>query len=194
MGGVLVRFYWGRTKKHKHINIILIPLAAGTIPHPTDGTEWRSYCGIQQKTAGFSQGWFLVCSKDASRLFQGQFLFVQKTVPPKMLMFIGFSCLIPPPPPFFCPPASLRAVTRERKMRTNFLSTNFWNAPRGPGHPGKIPGTSQIPLFETQGRQTFEPRGRAQGFLPPPLCVEDPHPPRRSPDPKKLIFVLFFLA
>ena len=41
-------------------------------------------------------------------------------------------------------------------MRTNFLSTNFWNAPRGPGHPAKIPGTSQIPLFETQGRQTFE--------------------------------------
>ena len=36
---------------------------------------------------------------------------------------------------------------RERKMRTNFLNT-----PRGPGHPGKIPGTSQIPLFETQGR------------------------------------------
>ena len=41
-------------------------------------------------------------------------------------------------------------------MHTNFFCTNFLNTPRGPGHPGKIPGTSQIPLFETQGRQTFE--------------------------------------
>ena len=45
---------------------------------------------------------------------------------------------------------------RERKMRTKFFCTSFLNTPRGPGHPGKIPGTSQIPLFETQGRQTFE--------------------------------------
>ena len=48
----------------------------------------------------------------------------------------------------------------------------------GPGHPGKIPGTSQIPLFETQGRQTFE--------------EEPPH--QAVSAPKKLIFVLFFLA
>ena len=41
-------------------------------------------------------------------------------------------------------------------MRTNFFCANFLNTPRGLGHPGKIPGTSQIPLFETQGRQTFE--------------------------------------
>ena len=52
-------------------------------------------------------------------------------------------------------PASL-CKSRERKMRTKFFCTNFLNTPRGPGHPGKIPGTSQIPLFETQGRQTFE--------------------------------------
>ena len=41
-------------------------------------------------------------------------------------------------------------------MRTNSFGTNFLNTPRGPGHPGKIPGTSQIPPFETQGRQTVE--------------------------------------
>ena len=41
-------------------------------------------------------------------------------------------------------------------MRANLFCTNFLNTPRGPGHPGKIPGTSQIPLLETQGRQTFE--------------------------------------
>ena len=44
----------------------------------------------------------------------------------------------------------------ERKMLTNFFCTNFLKTPRAPRHPGKIPGTSQIPLFETQGRQTFE--------------------------------------
>ena len=27
-------------------------------------------------------------------------------------------------------------------------------------------------------------RGRARSFRPPPLCVEDPHPTGRSPDPK----------
>ena len=47
------------------------------------------------------------------------------------------------------------AYILERKMRTNFFCTNLLNTPRGAGHPGKIPGTSQIPFFETQGRQTF---------------------------------------
>ena len=27
---------------------------------------------------------------------------------------------------------------------------------RGPGHPGKIPGTSQVPSLGTQGKQTFK--------------------------------------
>ena len=52
--------------------------------------------------------------------------------------------------------ASEIEIFREQKMRTKFFCTNFLNTPRGPGHPGKIPGTSQIPLFETQGRQTFK--------------------------------------
>ena len=64
-------------------------------------------------------------------------------------------------------------------MRTKFFCTKFLNTPRGPGHPGKIPGTSQIPLFETQDK--------------PPLRVEDPHPTGRSPDPKSLSLCSFFL-
>ena len=166
-------------------------------------------------------------------------------------------------------------------MRTNSFCTKFLNTPRGPGHPSKIPGTSQSPPFEAQGRletltawlvqtptsrispksigegasslfgewprnrenvscssatpdlhrcnlgvaleqETFSGlpspppkrllarspidlgairefgactrqsgsqrktnlRGRARTFRPPPLCVEDPHPTGRSPDPK----------
>ena len=46
--------------------------------------------------------------------------------------------------------------TPRKCARTVFFFTNFLNTPRGPGHPGKIPGTSQVPPFETQGRQTFE--------------------------------------
>ena len=55
---------------------------------------------------------------------------------------------------------------RERKMHTNCFGTNFFNIPRGPGHPGKIPGTSQVPLFETQGRQTFEGEHELFGHHP----------------------------
>ena len=51
-------------------------------------------------------------------------------------------------------------------MRTNFFCTKFLNTPRDPGHPGKIPGTSQIPLFETQGRQTFEGGQEVLGHHP----------------------------
>ena len=69
-------------------------------------------------------------------------------------------------------------------MHTNFFSTNFLNTPGGLGHPGKIPGTSQIPLFETQGRQTFG-GGHERGRPPPHRAVSRP---------KKLIFVLFVLA
>ena len=57
-------------------------------------------------------------------------------------------------------------ATWERKMRTNFLSTNFLSTTRSPGHPGKIPGTSQIPLSETQGRQTFEGEHEVFGHHP----------------------------
>ena len=94
---------------------------------------------------------------------------------------------------FFCPSASVSgrevwrffaenfgsrpsaSSHRERKMRTNFFCTSFLNAPRGPGHPGKIPGTSQIPLFETQGRQTFE--GEHELFGHDPFAWKTPTSP-----------------
>ena len=60
-------------------------------------------------------------------------------------------------------------------MRTNFCCTNFLNTPKGLGHPGKIPGTSQIPLFETQGRQTFE--GGHKLFGHHPFAWKTPTPP-----------------
>ena len=59
----------------------------------------------------------------------------------------------------------------------------------GPGHPGQIPRTSQIPLFETQGRQTFE--GGHELFGHQPFAWKTP-PHRAVCGPKKLIFVLFF--
>ena len=51
------------------------------------------------------------------------------------------------------------SLCRERKVRTRFFFyTKFLNTPRRLGHPGKISGTSQIPLFESQkkgGRELF---------------------------------------
>ena len=77
-------------------------------------------------------------------------------------------------------------------MRTNFFGTNFLSTPRGPGHPGTIPGTSQIPSVETQGKQTFE--GGHGLFDPHPLSRGRPPPPPGSLRTQKLISVLFFLA
>ena len=101
------RDFWGRKRKEnnkqkssKHMNIFLTALADSPPreePPPvpgTNGTKWRFYCGIRQKTAGLSQGRVPICPREGSRLSQGWFLFVPDTVPPKMFMFIGF---------FFCP-------------------------------------------------------------------------------------------
>ena len=76
-------------------------------------------------------------------------------------------------------------------MRTNFLCTNFLNTPRGPGHPGKIPGTSQIPLFETQEDKLSR---EGTNFLATAPSGGRPPPDRAVSGPKKLIVVLFFLA
>ena len=81
--------------------------------------------------------------------------------------------------------------SRERKMRANFCCTNFLNTPRGPGHPGKNPGTSQIPLFETQGRQTFE--GGHELFDPHPFGWKTPSPPGALRTKKVNLCALFFL-
>ena len=78
---------------------------------------------------------------------------------------------------------------RERKMCTNFFCTNFSNTPRGPGHPGKIPGTFQIPLFETQGRQTFE--GGHELFGHHPFAWKTPTPPGGLRTPKVNLCALF---
>ena len=72
---------------------------------------------------------------------------------------------------------------REQKMRTNFSCTNFLNTARGPGHPSKNPGTSQIPPLETQGRQTFE--GGHELFGHHPFAPKTPTPPAVSADSRK---------
>ena len=60
-------------------------------------------------------------------------------------------------------------------MRANFFCSNFLITPRGAGHPGKIPGTSQIPLFENQGRRTFA--GGHEPFGHHPFTWKTPTPP-----------------
>ena len=70
-------------------------------------------------------------------------------------------------------------TNRGRKMSTNFFCTNFLNTPRGPGHPSKIPGTSQVP---PQGRQTFE--GGHELFDPHPFAWKTPTPPGGLRTPK----------
>ena len=79
----------------------------------------------------------------------------------------------------------------ERKVRTNSFCTNFLKMPKGPGHPGKIPGTSQTPLFETQGRQIFE--GEHELFGHHPFAWKTSTPPGGLRT-QSLIFVLFSLA
>ena len=74
-------------------------------------------------------------------------------------------------------------------MHTNFFCTNFLNTPRGLGHPSKIPGTSQIPLFETQGRQTFE-RGH-ELFDPHHFGWKTPSPPGGLRTKKVNLYALY---
>ena len=74
-------------------------------------------------------------------------------------------------------------------MRTNFFCAKFLNTPRGPGHPGKIPGTSRIPLFETQGRQTFE--GGHELFGHHPFAWKTPAPPGGLQTQKVNLYALF---
>ena len=66
-----------------------------------------------------------------------------------------------------------------------FLCTRVLNTPQGPGHPHKIPGTSQgqdlLPCM-SKGGNKLSREGRT--FQPPQLGVEDPCPTGRSPGPK----------
>ena len=71
------------------------------------------------------------------------------------------------------PPTPVAFFTlRGRKMNTIFFWTKFSNTPKGPGHPGKIPGTSQVPPYETQGRRTFA--GGHELFDPHPFAWKTP--------------------
>ena len=74
-------------------------------------------------------------------------------------------------------------------MRTNFFGTNFLNTPKSPGHPGQIPGTSRIPLFKTQGRQTCE--GEPELFGHHPFAWKTPTPPRGLRTQKVNLCALF---
>ena len=98
---------------------------------------------------------------------------IEKTTLQESGAFLPLSCGFQAPT--FRHPRLGPADSRERKMRTNFFCTNFLNTPRGPGHPGKIPRTSQTPLFETQGRPTFE--GGHELFDPHPFAWKTPTPP-----------------
>ena len=67
-----------------------------------------------------------------------------------------------------------RFVGNETCAQT-FSALTFLNTPQGSGTSGKIPGTSQIPLFETQGRRTFE--GGHELFGHHPFRWRTPTPP-----------------
>ena len=77
------------------------------------------------------------------------------------------------------------------KCTRAFACTNFLNTPRGPGHPGKISGTSQIPLFETQRGHKLSREGTNFSATTPSRGRPPPHWAVSGPN-KKLIFVLFF--
>ena len=66
-------------------------------------------------------------------------------------------------------------ILRERKTRMQLFFAQLFEHPQGSGHPGNIPGTSQVPPFETQGRQTF--KGGHELFDPNPFAWKTPTPP-----------------
>ena len=61
-------------------------------------------------------------------------------------------------------------------MNTNFFLTNFVNTPQGPGRPGKVPGTSQVPSLRNPRKTNL--RGRRETFRAPsaPHGRRPPHP------------------
>ena len=60
-------------------------------------------------------------------------------------------------------------------MSVKLLCTNFLSTSRGLGHLGKIPGTSQVPVIESQGKQTLE--GGNELFDPHAFAWKTPTPP-----------------
>ena len=83
------------------------------------------------------------------------------------------------------------AVPWGTKNEHELFCTDFLNTPRGPGHPGKIPGISQVPSLETQGKQTFE--GGRELFGPHPFAWKTPIPPSSLRAQKVNLCALFRL-
>ena len=77
-----------------------------------------------------------------------------------------------------------------RKMSINFLCT--LNTPSVPEHPSTIPRTSQVPPFQTQGRQTFE--GGDELFDSHPFAWKTPSPPGGLQTQKVNLCALFSSA
>ena len=75
----------------------------------------------------------------------------------------------------------IRALLGERKMRTNFFCTNFFNTLGVRDVPAKFPGHPRFLSSKPKGdKLSLE----GKNFRPPLLRMEDPHPIGRSPDPK----------
>ena len=81
---------------------------------------------------------------------------------------------------------------RGRETSTNFYCTNFLKTSRGPGHSSNIPGTSQVPSVETQGKQTSKGGQPGKELLTPTPSSRSPPPHWAVSEPNKLIIMLFF--
>ena len=84
----------------------------------------------------------------------------------------------------------LAFMLRERKMRTNFVCTNFLNTPRGRDIPAKFPGHPRV-LSSKPKEDKLSREGTNFSATTPSRGRPPPH--RAVSRPKKIIFVLFFL-
>ena len=76
-------------------------------------------------------------------------------------------------------------------MSTNFFCTDFLNTPKAPGDPCKIPGH---PRFLPSKPNEHKPSREGTNFSSPTPSRGRPPPHPTVSGPKKLMFVLFFLA
>ena len=87
--------------------------------------------------------------------------------------------------------AQKRAPNGERKMRTNFFLHKLLDHPQGPGHPSKFSGR---PRFLSSKRKEDKLSREGTNFSATTPSRGRPQPHWAVSGPKKLIFVLFFLA
>ena len=83
---------------------------------------------------------------------------------------------------FLTTPFGVCTSDRERKMRTKISLHKLFEHPQGSGTSRQ--NSWDVPDSSLRNPRKTNFRGRARSFRPPPLRVEDPHPTRRSPDPK----------